>query len=290
MFSVLIDTILISAVQSYFMSGILEKIIGVKIAEVARQKRERPIEELKAQIVGLPKPRGFYQAIIKSNPRGINVIAEIKRASPSAGLIRADFDAVALAAVYFQAGADAISVLTDEQFFQGKLEYIAQVKQAVPLPVLRKDFIVDSYQVYQARAAQADAILLIAEALETGVITELAAIARSLGLTVLIEVHESASLECLRGVGLLDASEGILLGINNRNLKTMQVDLARAIEMSQLVGDKYRLVSESGIRQRADVDRLIEADINSVLIGETLMRATDIQAKYAELFNPAADA
>ena len=162
------------------MEDFLTKIISIKKAEIASAKEKVPLALLKEQVKSLPRCRNFYRAITKRNPRGINVIAEIKRASPSAGLIREDFDPVELAKIYVDASVDAISVLTDEHFFQGCLEYIDQVKQAVSLPILRKDFIIDPYQIYQARAAGADAILLIAEVVNPSMLMDLIILAHSL--------------------------------------------------------------------------------------------------------------
>ena len=269
------------------MADILETILAVKKAEVAAAREKLPLAELQEQVAGLGRCRNFYRALTEPNGRGINVIAEIKKASPSAGLIRPDFDPAALAKIYAAAGASAVSVLTDEQFFQGSLGYIAQVKEAIDLPVLRKDFIIDPYQVYEARAAGADAILLIAEALPPGSVMDLMILANSLTMTVLLEVHDLDSLLAMRSLVGFPQARYSLLGINNRNLKTMQVDLKTSIRLSEFVENKRELVSESGIKGRADVERLIEAGFGGVLIGETLMRQPDIAAKFAELFGPA---
>jgi indole-3-glycerol phosphate synthase len=267
------------------MSDVLAKILDVKRAEVAAARQKTPLEALQERMTNLPKCRNFYRTMTQKNPRGINVIAEIKRASPSAGLIRPDFDPVELAKIYEKAGANAISVLTDEQFFQGHLDYLGQVKEAVSLPLLRKDFIIDPYQIYEARLAGADAVLLIAEALPPAQLMDLMILANSLTLTVLLEVHELDSLMQVRSLIGFPLSHYSLLGINNRNLKTMQVDLATTLRLSEFYENKKELVSESGIQQRSDVRRLIEAGINGVLIGETLMRSPDISAKFAELFD-----
>jgi len=268
------------------MTEILTSILKTKKTQIARAKEQIPTSALEDKIKSLEKCRNFYRALTQTNKRRINVIAEIKRASPSAGLIRTDFDPVQLARIYAQAGADAISVLTDEEFFQGKLEYLSQVKQAVSLPVLRKDFIIDPYQVYEARAAGADAILLIAEALEPALLMDLLILANSLTLTVLLEVHEMDSLLQIRSLIGFPQGGYSLLGINNRNLKTMQVDLNTSLRLGEFVENKRELVSESGIKQRSDVEKLIQAGFNSVLIGETLMASDDIAAKFAKLFEP----
>jgi len=266
------------------MTTVLDRILSVKRDEIARAKQQASLEDLIRRSADLPKCRNFYQALTKPAPRGIHVIAEIKRASPSGGLIRSDFDPVRLAALYHQAGADAISVLTDESFFQGKLEYLRQVKDAVPLPILRKDFIIDPYQVHEARAAGADAILLIAEALPPGEIMDLLILAHSLTLSVLLEVHDMESLLQVRSLTDFPQKHYTLLGINNRDLRTLKVDLNHSLRLGGLVEDRNILVSESGIRTRADVEKLIRAGFGAVLIGETLMRSPDIARTFHELF------
>ncbi|MFC1783141.1 indole-3-glycerol phosphate synthase TrpC [Planctomycetota bacterium] len=271
------------------MSDILYKILTAKKKQVAADQQMVPLDSLKNQIAQLPKCRNFYRTITKKNPRGVNVIAEIKRASPSAGLIRSDFDPVRLAQTYQAAGADAISVLTDEPFFQGRLEFLSQVKQAVNLPVLRKDFIIDPYQIYQSRAAGADAVLLIAEVLNPAQLMDSMILANSLTLTVLLEVHQLDSLLQVRSLIGWPQPCYSLLGINNRNLKTMEVDLANSIRLSQFVENKNELVSESGVTERPDVERLIDAGFCGILIGETLMRSSNIEAKFAELFGSAGE-
>jgi indole-3-glycerol phosphate synthase len=176
------------------LPNILDKIIADKKAEVSARRSQKSIEQIKQEIHSRPKCRNFYKAVTKRNSRGINVIAEVKKASPSAGVIREDFDAVAIAQTYEKCGADAISVLTDEKYFQGRLEYIEQIKQVVDLPILRKDFIIDLWQVYESRAAGGDAILLIAEALKPGELMDLMIAAAELTLTVLLEVHQADTL------------------------------------------------------------------------------------------------
>jgi indole-3-glycerol phosphate synthase len=267
------------------MAKVLEDILAAKRAEIEVAKKRAPLDELQREIRDLPKCRNFYRTLTRRHPRGVNVIGEIKRASPSAGLIREDFDPVRLAQEYEQAGAEAISVLTDEPYFQGKLAYIAQVKEAVSLPVLRKDFILEAYQVYESRAAGADAILLIAEALKPAQIMDLMILANSLTLTVLLEVHEMDSLLQYRSLIGFPQERYSLLGINNRNLKTMTVDLNTSLRLGDLVENKSELVSESGIKSRQDVERLIQAGFNGILIGETLMRSENIAAKFTELFS-----
>jgi indole-3-glycerol phosphate synthase len=222
--------------------------------------------------------------VTKPNPRGINVIAEVKKASPSAGVIRSDFDPVTIARTYQNCGADAISVLTDEKYFQGRLEYIEQVRQAVSLPVLRKDFIIDLWQVYESRAAGADAILLIAEALKPGELMDLMIAAAELSLTVLLEVHQADTLLAVRSLIGFPKERYSVLGINNRDLTTMQVDLNTTIRLAELLDKKDELVAESGIKTRADVEKLKSAGVRAVLIGQTLCEHPNIAEKFTELF------
>jgi indole-3-glycerol phosphate synthase len=268
----------------------LEKIVETKQQEVADRKVRVPLESLKETITTLGRPRNFFQAVTKDPktgrvPKKVNLIAEVKKASPSAGLIREDFDPVAIAQTYAAAGADAISVLTDEHYFQGKLEYIHAIRDIVKLPVLRKDFIIDAYQVYESRAAGADAILLIAECLETSEMIDLQILATELSLTCLIEVHDLDNLMRVRDhvIGFPHRSYS-LLGINNRNLKTMKTDLGNTLRLAELVEDRSVLVSESGISSVADVKKLVDAEVRSVLVGESLMRSDDPAGKIRELF------
>ena len=266
------------------MANILDKIIADKQEEVRERQARTPLRQLMEQVEKLPRCRNFYKAVTKQNVRGVNVIAEVKKASPSAGLIREDFDPVAVAQVYEQCGADAISVLTDEKHFQGRLEYVAQVKQAVSLPVLRKDFIIDPWQVYESRAAGADAILLIAEALKPGNLMDLMIAAGELSLTVLLEVHEADSLLAVRSMIGFPRKGYSVLGINNRDLTTMNVDLGTTARLATLLDEGFELVSESGIKTRADVKRLQSIGVRAVLIGQTLCEQPDIAAKFVELF------
>lgn len=266
------------------MANILEKIIDDKRIEVEQRKATVSVEQLRAQIANLPKCRNFYSAVTKCNPRGINVIAEVKKASPSAGVIRADFDPVTIAQTYKQCGADAISVLTDEKYFQGKLDYLRQIKAAVDIPLLRKDFIIDPWQVYESRAAGADAILLIAEALNQSQLSDLLILAGSLTLTVLIEVHNADSLLKVRSMVGFPHGRYSVIGINNRDLTTMQVDINTAIRLADMIDNKRELVAESGIKTRDDVNKLKTAAINAVLIGETLCASPGIEEKFKELF------
>jgi indole-3-glycerol phosphate synthase len=263
----------------------LEQIIASKRQELRLRKVQAPLENLKEAISGMPRPRNFFQAVTNPGKKPINLIAEIKKASPSAGVIRADFDPVELARIYASAGADALSVLTDEPFFQGRLEFIEQVRAAVSLPVLRKDFIIDEYQLYESRAAGADAVLLIAECLETSQLIDLQILATELNMTCLIEVHDMDNLMRVRDqvIGFPHRSYS-LLGINNRDLRTLKVDLGTTMRLIELVADHRVLVSESGIQTRQDIQKLASAGVAAALIGETFMRSEDIGGKIAEMF------
>ena len=266
------------------MLTILDQIIAHKRTEVAAAKANEPQERLEARAVQMPKPRNFFKAVTQKSDT-INVIAEVKKASPSAGLIRKDFDPVAIAQAYEKAGAAAISCLTDEKFFQGSLEFIGQIKQATELPVLRKDFIIDRYQLFEARAAGADTALLIAECLTEGELVDLLILATQLQLTVLLEVHDVESLLKVRPhIGFPHASY-CLLGINNRDLRTMTTDLKHTLRLVDMVENREILVSESGIRTHDDIQRLQEAGIGAVLVGEHLMKQPDVGRALADLIN-----
>ena len=263
---------------------ILDKIIDDKRLEVEQRKAQADLEELKARVQGMEKCRNFHKAVTKPNPRGVNVIAEVKKASPSAGVIREDFEPVQIAQTYERCGADALSVLTDEKYFQGRLEYMQQIKEVVSLPILRKDFIIDKWQVYESRAAGADAILLIAEALKPGELMDLMILAGELTLTSLVEVHEADTLLTVRSMIGFPKKFYNLIGINNRDLKTMKVDIKNTARLAELVENKRELVAESGIRSRDDVEKIIQAGAGAVLIGQTLCEQQDIEEKFRELF------
>lgn len=269
------------------MSTILEQIVQTKRQEVVERQAKIPLAQLQETIATLGRPRNFFHALTQKPQKAMNVIAEVKKASPSAGVIRADFDPVRIAQTYAQAGADALSVLTDEKYFQGKLEYIHAVRDAVKLPVLRKDFIIDPYQVYESRAAGADAILLIAECLETSRMIDLQILATELQMTCLIEVHDMDNLMRVRDhvIGFPHRSYS-LLGINNRDLKTFKVDLGNTLRLAELVEDRSVLVSESGIQSRGDITKLAAAGVRAALVGETLMRSGDVSETMRELFAP----
>jgi indole-3-glycerol phosphate synthase len=273
------------------MASVLEQILESKREEVEQRKQARPIETLRETIATLGRPRNFFQAVTKPAAQGgpgkkpLNLIAEVKKASPSAGVIRAHFDPVEIARQYAAAGADALSVLTDERFFQGHLDYIKQIRDAVSLPVLRKDFLIDPWQVYESRAAGADAVLLIAEALDTSVLIDLQILATEMNMTCLIEVHDMDNLIRVRDrvIGFPHKSYS-LLGINNRDLRTFKTDLGTTLRMAELVENREVLVSESGIDTAADVKKLAAAGVSAVLVGESLMRSDDIAGKIRQMF------
>lgn len=266
------------------MANILDKIIADKRIEVESRRSQTSLDELKERVCAMPRCRNFYKAVTKPNPRGLNVIAEVKKASPSAGLIREDFDPVEIARIYDRCGADAISCLTDEKYFQGRLEYIEQIKQAVELPVMRKDFIVDLWQVYESRAAGADAILLIADVLKPADLMDLMIAAAELTLTVLLEVHGVDALLNVRSLIGFPKKGNSVLGINNRDLTTMQVDINTTSRLADLLDNTNELVAESGIKTRQHVEKLIRVGVKAVLIGQTLCQNPNIEEKFKELF------
>ena len=256
---------------------ILDKILQTKAAEVAADQARQPLPELQAQLSDLPATRGFAAALRRQAATGTAIIAEVKKGSPSKGIIRADFDPLAIAQSYQRGGAACLSVLTDESYFYGSLAYLGLIRAQVDLPLLRKDFIIDPYQVVQARVAGADAILLIAAALDDEKLRELAGLATSLQLDVLLEVHDADELE--RALQLpVD-----LIGINNRNLKTFATDLGITEQLAGRIPAAQLAVAESGINDRRDIERLKAAGAKAFLIGESLMREIDIEAKLNEL-------
>jgi len=246
------------------------------------------MRELEAMVAQADPPRNFFSAVTRRpKDTATSVIAEIKRRSPSAGLIRAeyaeDFRPERIAQQYFENGASAISCLTDEKFFGGSLAYIERIRSAVPLPVLRKDFILDPWQLWESRAHEADAVLLIAECLTEGQVLDMLILAQRLQMTVLLEVHSAENLLKMRPHVGFPHPGYCLLGINNRNLATMTTDLGHTIRLADMVDDRGVLVSESGIRSREDVERLRSEDIRIVLVGEHLLRADDPGAALAKL-------
>jgi indole-3-glycerol phosphate synthase len=266
------------------VATILDKIIADKRIEVDQRRSQKSLEQLQRDVIGMPKCRNFYKAVTKPNPRGLNVIAEVKKASPSAGMIRGDFNPAEIARTYEKCGADAISVLTDEKYFQGKLEYINLIKETVDIPVLRKDFIIDQWQIYESRAAGADAILLIADALKPAQLMDLMIAAAELTLTVLLEVHEADVLLAVRSLIGFPKRGYSVMGINNRNLATMEVDINTTSRLAGLLDEPGELVAESGIKTRDDVEKLIKVGVSAVLIGQTLCQSASIENKFRELF------
>jgi len=261
------------------MPDVLKKIVDYKTGELARVKGAAPLAEIMGRIADLEdQPRGFEAAIVNACASGWTpIIAEVKKGSPSKGVIRADFDPLEIALTYQDNGASCLSVLTDEHFFLGHLSYLALIREQVSLPLLRKDFIFDPYQVYQARAAGADAVLLIAAMLELSQLREFSAIARELSLDVLLEVHDERELE----VAL--QTDCTLIGINNRDLRSFAVDIATSERLAALVPPGRVLVAESGITRRDEIVRLEGKGLHAFLIGESLMREDDIGAKLQEL-------
>jgi indole-3-glycerol phosphate synthase len=258
-----------------FMSNILERIVALKRQEIERRRVEIPERQLEARLSEAPAVRDF-RAALERGP-GLGIIAEVKKASPSAGVLRADFNPVAIARIYAANGARAISVLTDEPFFQGHLTFLRAIREAVAPPLLRKDFILDRYQVVEARAAGADAVLLIAEILETKELPALVSHIHKLGMRALVEFYERANLP-----RVLDSGSK-LIGVNNRDLRTFATSLDHTLDLVNAIPADVCLVSESGIRTRADVERLEAGGVKAVLIGETFMTAEDIGQKLREL-------
>lgn len=257
------------------MSTILDRIVASKHREIAQAREAVPARELERRLADAPPVRDFRAAL--DRPGTVQVIAEVKKASPSAGVIRADFDPVAIARTYAEHGAACISVLTDAPFFQGELGYLAAIRAAVAPPLLRKDFILDRYQVLEARAAGADAVLLIAEILPGPELPGLLHDIQALGMEALVELYDAENLP-----RVLTSGAG-LIGINNRDLRSFVTRLEHTLDLAAQVPADRCLVSESGIKSRADVLRLQAAGVRAILVGETLMRAGDIGKMLEEL-------
>ena len=257
------------------MENVLDRIVTHKRAEIAEAKLERSLGELKACVAAAAPIRDFLGALQSKHPMGL--IAEVKKASPSAGVIREDFDPVQIAQTYEAHGAACISVLTDGHFFQGELDYLTQINEHVAIPVLRKDFILDPYQIYEARCAGADAVLLIAECLSDPELSELFELTTELGMQALIEVYEPENVD-----RVLQLSPKFM-GVNNRNLQTFETDLEHTVRLRQQVPDDVLLVGESGIHTREDVLRLQSAGVHAILVGESLMRSSDIGASVSNI-------
>jgi indole-3-glycerol phosphate synthase len=257
------------------MSNIRERIVAAKRQEIAVCKTKVPERDLRSRLAAAPPVRDF-RAALESGP-GMGFIAEVKKASPSAGVLRADFDPVAIARIYESHGAGAVSILTDAPFFQGRLEYLSEIRRAVSVPLLRKDFILDPYQLLEARAAGADAVLLIAEILGVDELPALLAEVQKLGMQALVELYDAENLPRVVAGGAR------IIGVNNRDLRTFVTRLEHTLELMPRMPKNACVVSESGIRTRADVLRLEAAGVKAVLVGEVFMRAVDIGAKLDEL-------
>ena len=261
------------------MHDVLQRILARKREEVAERQARMPLAELRVRMAEAPPPRGFADALAAKIAAGqAGVIAEVKKASPSQGVIRADFDPAAIARSYEAGGAACLSVLTDVDFFQGSDAYLQQARAACALPVLRKDFIVDAWQLYEARALGADCVLLIAAALDDAQLSEFAFLASELGMDALIEVHDLDELERALPV------PARLLGINNRNLRSFEVSLDTTLALKDAVPADRVLVTESGIKTRADVARMRTAGVHAFLVGETFMRQPDPGVALRDLF------
>ncbi|EIL87040.1 MULTISPECIES: indole-3-glycerol phosphate synthase TrpC [Rhodanobacter] len=261
------------------MADILNRILARKVEEIAERSAQLPLEALAARVEGLPPTRGFAAALEAKIDQGLPaVIAEVKKASPSKGVIRPEFDPAAIAKSYEAGGAACLSVLTDKDFFHGSEEFLRQARDACSLPVLRKDFVIDPYQVYEARAIGADCILLIVAALSDAALLDLSMLAAELDLDVLCEVHDVEELE--RALALPVP----LVGVNNRNLRTFETSLETSLELQELMEYDRIMVTESGIRTAEDVALLRDAGINAFLVGEAFMRADNPGLELQRLF------
>lgn len=259
------------------LPDILAEILQHKRQELAHTTTAVPLADLRRRAADAPPTRDLVAALRREAGGPVRILGEIKRRSPSAGLLRADFDPVRLAGLLAFGGADAISVLTDEKYFGGRLSFLADVRDAVGIPVLRKDFLIDAYQVHEARAWGADAFLLIADALDTALLVDLVALGRDLGMEALVESHDEAALE--RAL----ASGATLIGVNNRDLRTFTVDLETTARLGARVPGDRVLVAESGVTTADDVSLLLAAGAQAVLVGERLMRADGIAAAISQL-------
>ncbi len=257
------------------MSSILDKIVAHKLTEIESAKATLSLSTVKKSAATAIPPKDFLAALAADEY--VSLIAEVKKASPSKGVIRSDFDPVQIATAYSASGARCISVLTDEKFFQGNLEFLRLIRAAVETPLLRKDFILDEYQVYEARAAGADAILLIAECLQPQVMMDLHRCICDLGMTPLVELYEEKNVDAVL------ACQPKLVGVNNRDLNTFEVDLQHSIRIKSLLPTDVTMVSESGIFTSEDVRMLHAASVDAMLVGESLMRASDISQAVTEL-------
>jgi indole-3-glycerol phosphate synthase len=259
---------------------ILKKILATKAEEVAKRKSRITLANLEEIASGVESPRGFYQALqSKVQSKKPAIIAEIKKASPSKGIIRENFQPVEISQDYAMNGATCLSVLTDKEYFQGSEVYLQMVRQACPLPTLRKDFMIDTYQIHESRALGADCILLIVAALAESQMQELAMAAKQLGLDVLVEVHNQQELECALNL------ETPLVGINNRDLRSFETSLQTTLDLKNLLPEDRLIITESGIHSQQDVQLMLDNDIYGFLVGEAFMRADQPGARMRELFS-----
>ena len=260
------------------MASYLDEIIKDKRSVVTEEERRESLEDIKSKIVDLPPRRGFIQSIQQRNNEGlVSVIAEIKKASPSKGVIRENFSPETIAKQYEENNATCLSVLTDEKFFHGSLEYLKKIRSIVEIPLLRKDFIINEYQIYQSKLYGADCILLIVSVLSDSQLKEFKVIAESLDLDDLVEIHNQDELERIQPIDFP------FIGINNRNLSTFEVDLKTTRELSLNLKDKL-VVSESGIKTREDIDQILNYDVLNFLVGESFMRAENPGTELRKLF------
>ena len=250
------------------VANILDKIVAKKRKEIAESRARTPLASVQQSAADAPSPKDFLGALQTS--QGIGLIAEIKKASPSQGLIREDFDPPSIAKTYTAHGASCISILTDETFFQGSLSYLQQIRAIVDTPLLRKEFILDTYQIYEARAAGADAVLLIAEILTATELAHFSDLAQQLGMVALIELYDPDNLPAVLATGTP------LIGVNNRDLRTFEVDLGHTVRLRDQIPENILLVGESGIHSREDALYLQEHGVNAMLVGESLMREENI--------------
>ncbi|MFQ5508434.1 MAG: indole-3-glycerol phosphate synthase TrpC [Leptospirillia bacterium] len=257
--------------------GILSRIVATKKSEVKAARAQDPLDGWKGELADLPPTRDFHKALNRGGQGAIRVIAEIKKASPSKGVIRDDFNPQELARAYTAGGASAISVLTDRDYFMGDLDYLRQVREVTDLPLLRKDFTIDPYQIYEARRYGADAVLLIAAILTDGEMRSFIEHADSVGLAALVEVHTAEELARAAAVGAR------IIGVNNRNLDTFETDIETTYKLDAGMPEGVIRVSESGISERAQVARLEEAGIDAILVGESLMRQDDVEKALKKL-------
>jgi len=254
---------------------ILDEILAQKRKEVEQTKAGLSKEDIVTRTAGLPHPRDFKSAIAK--PGRINLIAEIKKASPSRGIIREDFDPAGIARIYQDSGAQALSVLTDEQFFKGSLGHLRQVRTVTAIPILRKDFIIDQYQIYQSFLAGADAVLLIAGLLSKNKLVDFLSIAAGLGMSSVVEVHSTEDVEKIQGMDVQ------IVGINNRDLTSFKIDLGTTGRLIEALPKNTIVISESGIKTSRDVKRLKDLGVKAVLIGETFMASADIAEEIRQV-------